>query len=103
MPKFDRLPMDPTVGAFANPKQAQIAREYMGYIDKLEPGQMGRLTPAEGETLLAVRKRLGVAAKLSGKRLEIRQMKGDVYFWFRRPGPRRRKTRNAAPESSEEA
>ena len=30
-------------------------------------------------------------------------MKGDVYFWFRRPGPRRRKIRNAAPESSEEA
>ena len=72
----------PVVGAFANPKQIQIAREYVGYIDKLEARQMGSLRPAEGETLLAVRKRLGMTAKLSGKRLEIRNMKGEIYFWF---------------------
>ncbi len=56
----------------------------MGYVDKLEPVRMGRLRPAEGETL-AARKRLGVAARLSERRLEIRQMKGEVYFWLRRP------------------
>ncbi len=60
MPEFNLLPSDPTVGAVANPGQAQIARD-MDYIEKLEFGQVGRLTPAEGETLLAVRKRLGVA------------------------------------------
>ena len=53
MPEFDLLPMDPTVGDFATPKQTRLAREYMGYIDKLETGQMGRLRPADGETLLA--------------------------------------------------
>ena len=95
MPTFDILPMDQTVGAFANSKQAEIAKEYLGYIDKLEAGQMGRLRPAEGETLLAVRKRLGVAAKLSGTRLEIRQMEGEVYFWLLRPR-RGRRPRNAA-------
>ena len=82
MPEFDLLPMDPVVGVFAKPKQVQISREYVGYIDKLEAGQMGRLRSAEGETLLAVRRRLGMAAKLSGKRLEIRNMKGESYFWF---------------------
>jgi len=82
MSEFELLPMDPVVGSFANPKQVHISREYVGYIDKLEAGQMGRLRPAEGETLLAVRRRLGMAAKLSGKRLEIRNMKGEIYFWF---------------------
>ena len=83
MPKFDLLPMDPTVGAFANPKKAQIAKEYLSYIDQLKPGHMGKLRPTEGETLLAVRKRLGVAARLSKKPLEVKQMKGEVYFWLR--------------------
>ena len=55
MPEFELLPMDPVVGSFAKPKQIQIAREYVGYIDKLEAGQMGRLRPAEEETLLAAR------------------------------------------------
>ena len=50
----------------------------MGYIDKLEAGQMWRLRSAEGETPLAVRRRLGMAAKLSGKRLEIRNMKAEL-------------------------
>ena len=80
MPKFDLLPMDPT---FATLEQARIAREYLGYIDKLEPGQMGRLRPADGETLHAVRRRLGVAARLSQKTLVIRQMQDEVYFWLR--------------------
>ncbi|MDP6494588.1 MAG: hypothetical protein QGI09_04035 [Dehalococcoidia bacterium] len=53
MPKVNLLPMDPTIRAFASPKQAQIAREYMGYVDKLGAGQMGRLSPAEREALLA--------------------------------------------------
>ena len=44
-----RVRPDPVVGSFANPKQVQIAREYVGYIDKLEAGQMGRLRPAEGK------------------------------------------------------
>ena len=64
--------MDPTIEASANQKRAQIAREYVGYINKLELGQMGRLRPVDGETFLAVRKRLGVAVRLSGRCLEIR-------------------------------
>lgn len=87
MPEFDLLPMDT---AFATLEQAQIAKEYLGYIDKLEPGQMGRLTPADGETLHAVRRRLVIAARLSPKALEIKQTKDEVYFWLR-SGPERRR------------
>ena len=79
MPEFDLLPMD---GTFTTLEQAQITREYLGYIDKLEAGKMGRLRPADGETLHAVRRRLGVAARLSKKTLKIRQMQDEVYFWL---------------------
>ena len=94
MPQFNLLPMDT---AFATREQAQIVREYLGYIDKLEPGQMGRLTPADGETLHAVRRRIGVAARVSQKTVEIKQTKDEVYFWLR-SGPKRsrRKGRKTA-------
>ena len=88
MPEFDLLPMD---GAFVTLEQARIAEEYLGYIDKLEPGQMGRLRPADGETLHAVRRRIGVAARLSRKTLGIRQTQDEVYFWLRRDPKRRRR------------
>ena len=95
MPEFDLLPMD---ASFATLEQAQIAREYLGYIDKLEPGQMGRLTPADGETLHAVRRRIGIAARLSQKTVEIKQTKDGVYFWLR-SGPKGRK-RNSGKAGS---
>ena len=79
-PEFDLLPMD---GTFATLEQAQIIKQYLGYIDKLEAGKVGRLRPTDGETLQAVRRRLGVAARLSKKTLEIRQMQDEVYFWLR--------------------
>ena len=47
MPKFDFLPRDLAVEAIANPKQRQIGREYVGYVDTLEAGQLRRLGPAQ--------------------------------------------------------
>ena len=35
---------DPAVGAFASLRRTHIARQYVGYIDKLEAGQTARLT-----------------------------------------------------------
>jgi hypothetical protein len=51
----------------------------VGYIDKLEAGQTGRLRPAEWGTLLAARKRLGRRRGCLESPVEsgeIRQMKG---------------------------
>jgi len=80
MPDFDLIPMET---AFATLQQAQIAKEYLGYIDELKPGQMGRLTPSDGETLQTVRRRIGMASRLSDKTVEIKQTKDGVYFWLR--------------------
>ncbi len=86
MPTLDLIPMD---GTFATLEQAQIAKEYLGYIDKLEPGQIGRLTPADGETLHAVLRRIGVAAMLPHKTLDLSQTQHGLSFWPR-SGPKRR-------------
>ena len=51
--------------------RGEILREYMGYIEQLAPEHAGRLTAAEGESTAAIRRRLGAAAQLLGKRLEV--------------------------------
>ena len=42
-------------------KRGALMRQCMGYIGQLEPGQAGKLTPDEGETTTALRRRLGAA------------------------------------------
>ena len=65
MPTFDQVPLQEAKLKTATGKTAQITKEYLGYIEQLPEGQAGRLQPVEGETLATVRRRLGVAAKLS--------------------------------------
>ncbi len=56
-------------------------REYLRYIDQLGAGHVGKLRPTDGETVYAVRRRLGGAARSSGKSLEIKQVEDEVCFW----------------------
>ena len=68
-----------------------VLREYMGYIEQLDPEHAGRLTAAEGESTAAIRRRLGAAAKLLGRSLEVIRDGRVVYFWEGREDlPRRR-------------
>ena len=62
-------------------KRGAIVRPYMGYIDQLEAGQAGKLTPDEGETTAALRRRLGAAANLLGKKLVVNRQGNTVFFW----------------------
>ena len=64
----------------ATGKTAQITKEYLGYIDQLPEGQAGRLQPGEDESVATIRRRLGVAAKLSGKDITIKRQGTEVYF-----------------------
>ena len=81
MPSFEVLPVAEAMLKSATGKRAEIAREYTAFIDKLEPGQAGRLQPSEGETISAVRRRLGAAGKMSGKQLTIRRVGNELLFW----------------------
>ena len=68
-------------------KRGAIVRQYMGYIDQLEAGQVGKLTPDEGETTAALRRRLGAAADLLGKKLVVNRQGNTVFFWEEGEGP----------------
>ncbi len=101
MPTFDQVPLQEAMLKTATGKTAQITKEYLGFIEQLTQGQAGRLQPGEGETLATVRRRLGVAAKLSGKDITIKREGNEVYFWVEQNPRVRRQVRrsHSAPES----
>ena len=102
MPNFALISADEAALKTATGKRAQIAKEYLGYIEQLGPGQAGTLSPAEGETIGAIRRRVGAAAKLAGKDLIIKRVDDQLYFWIPRPGERRsRRGRPGKAEASE--
>ena len=95
MPQFESVSMQEVLPKTASPsKRMVIIQEYVGYISQLRPGKAGRLQAADGETLGAIRRRLGEAAKLSGQELVIRRAGNEIYFWKRprRPGRPRKAT-----------
>jgi hypothetical protein len=100
MPSFELVSLQEALMKAASGKRAQITREYLGYIEQLREGQAGRLQAGEGETIGAIRRRLGVAAKLGGKDLVIKRVADEVYFWgkpVKEEQPRRRKGRPRKP------
>ena len=101
MPTFDQVPLQEAMLKTATGKTAQITQEYLGYIEQLTEGQAGRLQPGEGESVATVRRRLGVAAKLSAKDITIKRQGNEVYFWVQQePRPRRqRRESQSVPEA----
>ena len=92
MPTFDQVPLQEARLKTATGKTAQITQEYLRYIEQLIEGQAGRLQPGEGESVATVRRRLGVAAKSSGKDITIKRQGREVYFWVQQePRPRRQR------------
>ena len=74
--------------------RAEVLRVYIGFIEKLQPDQAGKLEAGKGETARTVRRRLGDAARLIGKELVIKRDGEVTYFWLkagvrRRGGPRK--------------
>ncbi len=101
MPTFDQVPLQEAMQKTATGKTAQITQEYLGYIAELPDGQAGKLQPSEAESVATVRRRLGAAAKLSGKDITIKRQGNDVYFWVQlEPRPRRqRRGSQSVPEA----
>ncbi len=93
MPKFELVSMEEAMMKSATGKRALVIKEYLSYIQQLREGQAGKLQAAEGETVAAIRRRLGIAAKLAGKDLTIKRVEDGIYFWVKPQGegfPRRR-------------
>ena len=81
MPNFDLVSVEEAMMKAATGKRAEINREYLGYIEQLRTGRAGRLQASQGETVSAIRRRLGSAAKAAGKSLMYKRMGDTVYFW----------------------
>ena len=82
MPRFEFLSIrDARVDLALKGSRGEILREYMGYIEQIDPEHAGKLTAAEGESTAAIRRRLGAAAQLLEKSLEVTRFGRVVYFW----------------------
>ena len=92
MPRFDLVQLNEAQLQSSSGKRAALIREYIGYIEKLKPGHAGRLGAGAGETLTAVRRRLGNAARYLGKSLVIRRNDDHIYFWVDEGSRRRRRS-----------
>ena len=92
MPTFRTLSIAEARANTATGKRAALLQEYMGYIQRVGPGEAGVLEAGEGETTQAIRRRLGAAAEAFGKELVVRRAGDTVYFWAS-PGPRRGRPR----------
>ena len=74
--------------------RAEVIREYLEYLYRVSPGEMGMLTCHEGETTREVRRNLSLAAVVAGEPIDIalRRKPRAVCFWLkRRRGGRPRK------------
>ena len=82
MPGFRRVSRDEASSRrpAVNPTLARL-KQYQGYIKKVTAGETGRLRPSKDETLAAVRRRLGAAAKALGVHLTVKRVDDQVFFW----------------------
>tara|TARA_B100000809_G_scaffold255478_1_gene294065 strand:- start:372 stop:752 length:381 start_codon:yes stop_codon:yes gene_type:complete len=83
LPKFELITKDEakSKSRFCG-RSGQILAMYTLFIEQLKDGKAGRLKASEGETIQAVRRRLGKAAKMAGKELTIRRVHDEIYFWL---------------------
>lgn len=81
MPTFESMPRGAAeLQSVAGPRAA-LMREYVGYIERVPVGEAGRLSAGPGESLAAIRRRLGAAARYLGKDITIRRTEDAVFFW----------------------
>ena len=97
MPTFSTLTIGEARARSATGKRAALLQEYVGYIERVAPGEAGKLEAGEGETTQAIRRRLNAAAQALGKSLEFRRNDNAVYFWSSE-GRRRGRPRKAPAE-----
>ena len=80
MPTFSVLLASEARDQSASGKRTELLQEYIGYIQRVAPGQAGVLTAGEGETTQAIRRRLNAAAEALGTSLDVRRTSNAIYF-----------------------
>ena len=95
MASFKTMPLADAKAKTMPPQRAHILPEYQRYIEQAESEeQAGVLEASHGERLAAVRRRLGDAARMAGKSLEIRKDGDTIIFWVKgEPGTKRGRPR----------
>ena len=81
MPQFEVVSVAEAMARGTRSRRAAVVGQYVGYIEQVGPDRAGKLVPDPGETVMAVRRRLNVAAKASGKNLRVARAGDEVYFW----------------------
>ena len=96
MPEFQRLSLGEAQLQSGTGKRAQLIRQYVEYVEQVEMGQAGKLTPDQGESVTAVRRRLTAAAAYLGRELMVKRTKDStIIFWLDTGEPRRRRRRTS--------
>lgn len=73
------------VAGSATGVRAQMAKEYLEYIETLGENQAGKLQANPDERIGTIRRRLNYAAKMAGKTLTIKGVGDELYFWVQPP------------------
>ncbi len=100
MPTFEVIPLQEARVKTATGTRGQFLQQYADYIQQLPEGQAGTLQVTEDEKGSTVRRRLTVAANALEKKLTIKRMGDEIYFWVETSQdekPRRRGRRRSAP------
>jgi hypothetical protein len=96
MPTFELIPLqEAMLQSSLTGKRGAITQEYLGYIERLEPGKAGKLTIGQGETSAAIKRRLGAVSKLVGSTLVVKRVGDDIYFWLEETKRRRGRPRSS--------
>ena len=94
MPEFTTTSVEEAMRITGGGKRQKDLAAYLESIGNLPRGSAGVVQPSAGETLSTVRRRLGDAARMSGREIEIKRTDDSVYYWLkegrRRGRPRTR-------------
>jgi|GEM_PF-2519406 hypothetical protein len=94
MPRFEKLSKS-EVRRIQSPGGRPELAEYVAFLKRLAPGEWARVVKAPRESVRAVKRRLGAASRLLGKRLRYHEAgkKTELLFSVDRAGPVRRRRR----------
>ncbi len=101
MPKFEIVPLKDAQMALAlTGARGKQLRQYVEFLQLLQPGEAGKVTAGSGDTTAAIRRRLTAAADLLSREIELNRQDNIVYVLDKSdaPTPRRRRRRAANAE-----
>ena len=81
MPTFEAVSRSEAELQSAAGPRAALIREYVGYIERVPVDEAGRLSAGPDESLSAIRRRLGAAARYLEKDITIKRTEDALYFW----------------------